>query len=73
MSTHPVIWKAHTIHVDLDTEEQITQHRAETEYYHIKTKKHAKYTNKQQTHGTIEYTKQYRRKPKQGILEFNYV
>lgn len=66
----PVKWTSKTIHVDIDTGEQITKHNAKTNYTKIKTIKHATFSNESKTRGIIEWTTLYRNR-KQGELPFD--
>lgn len=63
----PVIWTSKSIHVDIDTGEEITKHNAKTNYSKIKTIKHAKFNNESKTKGSIEYTILYRNRKQQEL------
>lgn len=63
-----VKWTSYIKYVDLQTGEEITKQNAQTNYIKIKTKKHAT-LNATQTHGTVEYTIECRRKPQLNLFK----
>lgn len=61
-----MIWITKTNRIDVETGEVITKEKATTEYTKIKTHKKIKKDGKK--YGNIEYTIEYRRKPKQQTI-----